>query len=39
MADEIQDYQRKLNNHVERMPPEHLSWHAYFYHLILEDAT
>lgn len=43
-ANEIQDYQRKWNNYVERMPLECLSSermpleclssHAYFYHLL-----
>jgi hypothetical protein len=28
---ERKKYQRKWNNHVERMPPERLQWEAYFY--------
>jgi hypothetical protein len=29
LTDEIQEYQRKWHNHVEGMPPVHLSWHAF----------
>jgi hypothetical protein len=27
-----QEYQREWHNHVEKMPPEHLSRQAYYYH-------
>jgi hypothetical protein len=32
MVEEIQEYQRKSHNHVERMPPEHFQQQAYLYH-------
>jgi hypothetical protein len=34
MVEEIQEYQNKWHNHVERMPPEHLPWQTYSYHPI-----
>jgi hypothetical protein len=32
MVEEIQEYQNKWHNHVERMPPERLPWQTYYYH-------
>jgi hypothetical protein len=32
MVEEIQEYQRKWHNHVERMPPERLPWQTHSYH-------
>jgi hypothetical protein len=32
MVEEIQEYQKKWHNHVERMPPERLPWQTYSYH-------
>jgi hypothetical protein len=32
MVEEIQEYQKKWHNHVERMPPECLPWQTYSYH-------
>jgi hypothetical protein len=34
MVEEIQEYQKKWHNHVERMPPERLLWQTYSYHPI-----
>jgi hypothetical protein len=34
MVEEIQEYQKKWHNHIERMPPERLLWQTYFYHPI-----
>jgi hypothetical protein len=31
MVEEIQKYQKKWYNHVERMPPERLPWQTYSY--------
>jgi hypothetical protein len=32
MDEEIQEYQMKWHNHVERMLPERLPWQTYSYH-------
>jgi hypothetical protein len=32
IVEEIQEYQNKWHNHVERMPPERLPWQTYSYH-------
>jgi hypothetical protein len=34
MVEEIQEYQKKWHNHVERMPPECLPWQTYSNHPI-----
>jgi hypothetical protein len=34
MVEEIQEYQKKWHNHVERIPPERLPWQTYSYHPI-----
>jgi hypothetical protein len=34
MVEEIQEYQKKWHNHVERMPLERLPWQTYSYHPI-----
>jgi hypothetical protein len=34
MVEEIQKYQNKWHNHVEKMPPERLPWQTYSYHLV-----
>jgi hypothetical protein len=34
MVEEIQEYQKKWHNHVERIPPERLPWQTYSYHSI-----
>jgi hypothetical protein len=33
-VEEIQEYQTKWQNHVQRMPPERLLWQTYSYHPI-----
>jgi hypothetical protein len=32
MVEEIQEYQNKWHNHVERLSPERLPWQTYSYH-------
>jgi hypothetical protein len=32
MVEEIQEYQKKWHNDVERMPSEHILWQTYSYH-------
>jgi hypothetical protein len=32
MVEEIQEYRKKLHNHVERLPPKRLHWQTYSYH-------
>jgi hypothetical protein len=39
MVEEIQEYRRKWRYRVERMPPQHLPWQAYFFIALLKDET